>query len=136
MAQDALHQINSGIRDVLSGFETLIEKGAAEIMPIARDLQSMHQRHMGEVTAKLAAAGEATDDGSVRGTVNKVATTLRDWAGGLDADALSFVRQGEEMLLGVYDAALDAWDGDADARATAEAQREELRTAVAGLPRS
>ncbi|MBM2575200.1 DUF2383 domain-containing protein [Jannaschia sp. Os4] len=134
MAQDALHQINSGIRDVLSGFETLLQKGAPEIMPVATKLKAMHERHAAEVAAKLAALGEDTDDGSVRGTVNKIATTLRDWAGGLDRDALSFVRQGEEMLLGVYDAALDAWDGDADAKTTAERQRAELKTEIAALP--
>ena len=136
MAQDALHQINSGIRDVLSGFETLLQKASPEIMGTATHLKSLHERHRAEVTAKLAALGEDTDDGSIRGTVNKVATTLRDWAGGLDADALSFVRQGEEQLLAVYDAALEAWDGDADGRAIAEKQAGELRTEIATLPKS
>ena len=133
----ALHQVNSGIQDVLSGFETLKERAEPEIMGIARDLDALHRRHAAEVQARLAAMGEDTDDATIRGTVNKVATTVRDWVGSLDEDALSFVRQGEEMLLGVYDAALSAWTGeDGEDRRIVAAQADELRTQVAALPKS
>lgn len=135
---DALHQINAGILDVLSGFETLKDRAEAEIMDTVRDLDQMHRDHAGRIAALLAAHGEPTDDGSVRGTVNKVATTLRDWVGSLDADALSFVRQGEEQLLAIYDAALEAWPtGVAPAgRAVAAEQAEEVRAKIAALPAS
>ena len=136
VALTGLHQVNSGIQDVLAGFETLKERAAPEIMGTARELESLHQRHRGEIAERLRAHGEDTDDGTVRGTVNKIATTLRDWAGGLDHDALSFVRQGEQQLLAVYDAALEAWDAGTlpDDRGVVERQANELRGRIAELP--
>ncbi len=131
-----LHQVNSGIEDVLSGYETLKERAEAEIMDVARELDTLHRKHAAEIGARLVAYGEGTDDGSIRGTVNQAATTLRDWVGSLDRDALSFVRQGEEMLLGVYDAVLESWDaGKApEDRAVVAKQAEEVRSRVAALP--
>ena len=133
----ALHQVNSGIQDVLSGFETLKERAEPEIMGVANELDALHRRHAAEIQARLAAMGEDTDDATIRGAVNKAVTTMRDWLGTLDADALSFVRQGEEMLLGVYDAALSAWTGeDEESRRVVAAQADELRARTAALPKS
>ncbi|WP_308917983.1 DUF2383 domain-containing protein [Jannaschia sp. LMIT008] len=137
-AVSALHSVNSAINDVLSGYETLKDRAQSEILGIARDLDALHRQHAAAIQARLAAHGEATDDGSVRGTVNKAATTLRDWVGSLDADALSFVRMGEEMLLGVYDSALKNWDaadGPEDRALVAE-QHAELDARVKALPKS
>ena len=135
-ALTALHQVNSGIQDVLAGYETLKERASPQIMDVARDMDALHRRHEDEITTRLSALGEDTDDATVRGTVNKIATTLRDWAGGLDKDALSFVKQGEEQLLAVYDAALKAWDGSAltEERAIVARQADEIRSKIAGLP--
>ena len=135
-ALTALHQVNSGIQDVLAGYETLKERASPQIMDVARDMDALHRRHEDEITTRLSALGEDTDDATVRGTVNKIATTLRDWAGGLDEDALSFVKQGEEQLLAVYDAALKAWDGSAltEERAIVARQADEIRSKIAGLP--
>ncbi len=134
----ALHQVNSGVEDVLSGYETLLARAEPEIRPIAADLDAMHRRHAAELHGRLASLGEGTDDGSIRGTLNKAVTTLRDWATGLDERALSTVRRGEEMLLGVYEAALEAIPaGEAAAeRAMLAAQADELRAKVATLPAS
>ncbi len=132
----ALHDVNAGIHDVLSGYETLEERAEPEIMGIARELDALHTRHAAEIAARLAAHGEDADDGTIRGTVNKVATTLRDWAGSLDADALSFVRRGEEMLLDTYETALEGWDvgsGPQD-RQLLMAQAAEIRDRIATLP--
>ena len=134
----ALHQVNSGILDVLSGYETLKDRADPEILPTAREMEDLHRRHQSDIAARLRAHGEDTDDGTLRGTVNKVATTLRDWAGSLDRDALSFVRQGEEMLLAVYDAALEAWPA-AEApedRALVARQADELRARALALPKA
>ena len=132
----ALHQVNSGIQDVLSGYETLKNRADPEIMDTAREMDELHRRHASEIAARLRAHGEDTDDSTIRGTVNKVATTLRDWAGGLDKDALSFVRQGEEQLLAVYDAALEAWDAGTapDDRSVVSSQANELRQRIQQLP--
>ena len=131
-----LHTVNAGIQDVLSGFETLKDRAAPEIMDVARDLDAMHRRHAGEIAARLSALGDGAEDGTLRGTVNKIATSLRDMAGGLDADALSFVRQGEEMLLANYEAALADWPTGAapEDREMVTRQVEEIRGKIAGLP--
>ena len=136
VALTGLHQVNSGIQDVLSGYETLKERATPQIMDTAREMEDLHRRHQGEIAERLRAHGEDTDDATVRGTVNKIATTLRDWAGGLDKDALSFVRQGEEQLLAVYDAALEAWDAGTvpDDRSVVERQAGELRSRIEKLP--
>lgn len=134
----ALHDVNAGIRDVLSGYETLKDRARPEILDVARGLDAMHRGHAAEIASRLGAHGEDADDATVRGTVNKIATTLRDWTGDLDADALSFVRQGEEMLLGVYEAALEGWDGDTaleDHRLIAK-QAAEIRDWVEKMPRA
>ena len=134
----ALHQVNSGIEDVLSGYETLKARAEPEILPVATELDAMHRRHASELRSRLASLGEDTDDGSIRGTVNKAVTTLRDWVTGLDERALSSVRQGEEMLLGVYDAAIEAipsGEGAAE-RGMLSTQADELRAKVATLPAS
>ena len=135
-ALTGLHQVNSGIQDVLAGYETLKERASPTIMDTARDLESLHQRHAGEIAGCLTKHGEDTDDASLRGTVNKITTTLRDWAGGLDEDALSFVKQGEQQLLAVYDAALEAWDAGTvpDDRAVVAKQADEIRNRIASLP--
>ena len=132
----ALHQVNSGIVDVLSGYETLLARADPDILPVATDLDAMHRRHASELQGRLASLGEDTDDGSIRGTVNKAVTTLRDWVTGLDEQALSSVRQGEEMLLGVYETALEAiptGEGAAE-RTMLTTQADELRAKVATLP--
>ena len=133
----ALHEVNSGIQDVLAGYETLKSRAEPEIMDVARDMDALHRQHGGEIAVRLTAHGEDTDDATVRGTVNKVATTLRDWVGSLDEDALSFVRQGEEQLLAVYDAALEAWDAGTspEDRAIVARQAGEIRAKIAALPR-
>ena len=134
----SLHLVNSGIHDVLDGYATLKDRAEPEIMGIARDLEDLHRRHQSEIAARLRAHGEDTDDGTVRGTVNKVVTTLRDWVGSLDADALSFVRKGEELCLKNYDAALEDWDAATapEDRAVVQKQADELRSKVATLPAS
>ena len=132
----SLHAVNAGIHDVLDGFETLKDRAETEIVGIAQDLDAMHRRHAGEIAARLSALGEATDDGTIRGTVNKIATTLRDWTGSLDADALSFVREGEELCLANYDEALENMDAAADSedREMIARQAAEIRAKIAALP--
>lgn len=137
-ADQALHQVNSAILDVRAGYETLIERADPEILDVARGYDAIHLKHQGEIESRLAARGQGNDDGSIRGAVNRAATILRDMFGGLDADALSMLRQGEEMVLGVYDKALEDWD-PAEApedRALVAAQAEELRSYAARLPGS
>ena len=132
----ALHNVNSGILDVLEGYDTLRQKAAPDLLAATRDLEAMHRRHQADVAARLAALGEETDDGTVRGKVNRAVTTVRDWLGGLDGGAAGTVRTGEDLLLGVYDAALSAWPagGAADDHALIQGQAAELRAAVAALP--
>ena len=133
-ATKLLHAVNAGIQDVLKGYESLKERAEAEIQGVARDLDAMHRRHAGEIGARLATLGEDADDGTLRGTINQAVTAVRDWVGSLDADALAFVRKGEELCLANYEAALEE-DAvlDPTDRQMIERQAGEIRTKVAAL---
>lgn len=79
-AGTALHQVQTGIEDVLAGYDTMMDRAEPEILPVILDLVSMHQRHASEVGTRLNGLGERSDDeGSMRGTVNQAAVTVRDW---------------------------------------------------------
>ena len=76
----ALHQVRTGISDVLDGYRTLSERAEPEIQPVVQTLNDMHHRHASDLDAKLVSLGEAADDdGSIRGAINKAAVALRDW---------------------------------------------------------
>ena len=72
-------------------------------------------------------------EGMIQGTVNTASTTLREWIGSLDADALSFVRRGEEMLLSTYKTELESWDDGSgrQERQLLMAQVAEIRSQIA-----
>ncbi len=133
-----LHQVNSGIQDVLKGYETLKERAEPAIAGIVDDLDAMHRRHAAEIGARLVAYGENADDATLRGTFNQALTTVRDWVGDMGEDALSFIRTGEQRMLDVYDAALAAWEAhDAPKdREIVVAQADELRGRVETLPKA
>lgn len=138
-AGDALHQVRTGIEDVLSGYETLEERAEAEILPVVRKLNEMHLRHSAELQSRLDAIGDrAEDGGSIRGAVNKAVVTMRDWVSDLDADALPFIRDGEERLIGIYDDALEKSDGhgDLDSSRLLTTQRQQVREQKDRLPAS
>ena len=106
-ARSALQQVQTGIKDVLAGYETLADRAEPEILPIVGDLKSMHYRHLADLEARLGRSGQQADDGaSLRGSVNKAVVALRDWMSTLDRNALSFVRDGEERLMSIYDDAI------------------------------
>ena len=129
----ALQNVNAGIQDVLSGYETLKEQGRPGILPLIRELEALHTRHAAEIASLLGTLGEAVVEGMIQGIVNTASTTLRDWIGSLDADALSFVRRGEEMLLSTYETELESWDDDSgqQERQLLMAQVAEIRSQIA-----
>lgn len=136
-ASSALHDVQTAIKDVLAGYDTLEERAEPEILPIVRKLKDMHHRHSTDIARHLTDLGEhADDEASIRGSVNKAVVAMRDWVSDLDADALSFVRDGEERLMGIYDDALnDAGDtGDFECRRLLSTQRQQIKAQTDQLP--
>ena len=133
---DALHDVNTAIEDILSGYATLVDRADAVILPLVRDLESLHRRHATEIQARLAVIGEDTDDGSVRGVINKMVTTVKDWTSDLDSAVLPTVRNGEELLLSVYDSVIETGGTDVPAadRDMVARQAMEVREKIVMLP--
>jgi hypothetical protein len=131
----ALHQVHTAIQDVLAGYAALKERGKDAILPVARDFEAMHRRHAAEIEALVAERGEECGGESIRSTVNKVAVTLLDWTGSLDAGARPVVGTGEELLLEVYDAALEGWvtKADDEGQEAIARQARDIRAKVAEL---
>lgn len=135
----ALQRVHTGTKDVLAGYETLEDRAEPEIQSVVQDLKSMHQRHASDLERRLASLGEPSDDGkSIQGTVNQATVTLRDWVTTLDEDALSFVRDGEEQLMEIYDKAIQnlSADGDPETGSVLKSQYDEIGSKVRQLPES
>lgn len=132
-----LHTIHTATNDILSGYDTMVERAEPEILPTVRDLQRMHREHAAAQAnwlSRFAESGE--DDESFQGSVNQAVVTIRDWITGLDENALSAVRDGEQKLLDVYDSTMTDWtvDGDADISDGLTRQFAEIEDKVAALP--
>jgi uncharacterized protein (TIGR02284 family) len=135
--RDALHQVHTATNDVLTGYDTMLERAEPEIMPILRELTSMHRNHADALKARLTAFGDSgEDDTSFRGTMNSLAVTMRDWIADLDEDSLNTVKRGEKALLDIYDDALQNWSTQDDPQ-TAELlnkHHQEIQAGITKIP--
>ncbi|MCF7701709.1 DUF2383 domain-containing protein [Loktanella sp. M215] len=74
-----LHTIHTASNDILSGYDTMVERAEPEILPIIEDLQRMHRHHATQLENWLERFSETgVDDDSFRGTVNQAVVTIRD----------------------------------------------------------
>ncbi len=132
-----LHTIHTATNDILSGYDTMVERAEAEILPIVEDLQRMHRDHATQQENWLARFSETgADDESFRGSINQAVVTIRDWISGLDEDSLTAVRDGEQKLMDIYDATMADWtvDGDTDISDGLTKQFGEIEDKVEELP--
>lgn len=135
--RDALDQVHTAVKDVLAGYDTLLQRAEPDIRPTVQEFATMHERHASELANRLGQMGDAPDgDASIRGSVNKAAVTIRDWVSTLDENALSFVRDGEERLANIYDDALQDWSPDQDLETSGILNRQwkEVTTMTERLP--
>ena len=118
--KSGLHQALTATNDVLTGYETMLERAEPEIVSILTDLTAMHRRHASALEQRLNALGDSgEDDSSLRGTMNAVVVTLRDWVTDLDEGSLNAVRRGEKALMDIYDDAMSDWSASDDAETAA-----------------
>ena len=126
---EALHQVHTATNDVLTGYETMQDRAEPEIMIILADLTAVHRDHARELAHRLQALGDNGEgDTSLRGTMNTVAVTLRDWVAGLGEGSLDAVERGERALQDIYDDALEGWSSHDDPQTAAllDAQFQEI----------
>ena len=138
-ARQTLHDVHTATQDVLKGYRTMLERAEPEIRPTVQALTDLHSRHAQEQEREMHRLGESTaDDTSFQGTVNKAAVIVRDWVTGLDRDALSAVRQGEEAIRDRYVEALDELDVGATGatRILLTRQHADICDQIARLPKS
>lgn len=113
--KSGLHQALTATNDVLTGYKTMLERAEPEIVPILTDLTSMHKRYASALEQRLNALGDTgEDDSSLRGTMNAVVVTLRDWVADLDEGSLDAVQRGEQALMDIYDDAVSDWSATDD----------------------
>ena len=118
--KSGLHQALTATNDVLTGYETMLERAEPEIVSILTDLTAMHRRHASALEQRLNALGDSgEDDSSLRGTMNAVVVTLRDWVTDLDEGSLNAVQRGEKALMDIYDDAMSDWSASDDAETAA-----------------
>jgi len=138
-ARQSLHDVHTATQDVLKGYRTMLERAEPEIRPTVQALTDLHHRHAQEQEREIHRLGEsAGDDTSFQGTVNKAAVIVRDWVTGLDRDALSAVRQGEEALRDRYVEAMDEMGAGATGttRSLLTQQHADICNQIAKLPKS
>lgn len=112
---EALHQVHTATNDVIEGYDTMLERAEPEIVATLADLTELHRRHASEQFRRLEELGQDPDeDTSLRGTMNSVVVTLRDWVTGLGEGSLDAVERGERALRDIYDDAMDNWPAAGD----------------------
>lgn len=125
--REALSTLHTRIVDAAKGHDD--GAGLAEDPAIAalfRDLRDRHRQHAGELAARMMARGVEPDtDGSFLQYVHKAILNVRSAVGGLDENALSGIRDGEQRILDLYDDAIRGVASDADLVAMLSRQREE-----------
>jgi len=138
-ARHCMHDVHTATQDVLEGYHTMLERAESDIRPTVLALTQLHQRHAEEQECELQSLGDSgNNDSSIQGTVNKATVILRDWFAGLDHDALSAVRQGEEALRDRYVKAMESSNtGLPDStRALLMQQHAAICDQIARLPKS
>ena len=136
--REALHDVHTATNDVLEGYATMLGRAEPEIVGIVGDLKAMHERHAEAQRELLARMGQDDEeDTSLRGTMNTVAVTVRDWITGLDEGSLSAVERGETALGDIYTDAIEDLTETRDpaVRDLLDSQRAEIGTRIEGLGR-
>lgn len=97
------------LADIISGYETMIEKADADLQPHVQRLHAIHERHASELMEILATLGGQPDSpGSMMGAVHTTVASARDLLGALDKSALDSILDGEERILRSYKGAADS----------------------------
>lgn len=125
--REALSTLHTRLVDAAKGHDEAA--GLAEDAVLAalfRDLREQHRRHAGALAARMIAHGiEPDTDGSFLQYVHKAILNVRSAIGGLDENALSGIRDGEERILDLYDDAIREVSADAELVALLTRQRDE-----------
>ncbi|MGP3698005.1 ferritin-like domain-containing protein [Rhodobacter sp. NSM] len=112
-AVDALATLHDRSRDVLAGFDKMVEKAQPEFRPTAESFRQLHQRQASRLSDMLAKAGRRPDDeGTFMSTVNRTVVTLRSMFDSIDEDVMKQIQDGEQHVLDAFDDALQQSRGE------------------------
>lgn len=99
----AVSQLADDVADVISGYETMVERAEADLQPYVERLHALHKNHESRLLECLADKGGKPDEpGSYMSAVHETVATARDWFGKLDGSALDGIIDGEERLIARY----------------------------------
>ncbi|MGR3512053.1 MAG: DUF2383 domain-containing protein [Paracoccaceae bacterium] len=97
------------LADIISGYETMIEKAEPDLQPHIQRLHAIHESHAAELMECLATLGGQPDNpGSMMGMVHTTVASARNFFGALDQSALESILDGEDRLLRSYKGAADS----------------------------
>lgn len=117
--------------DASSGFKAAVEKADEAMVPVLRELMSMHDAFARELGDLLRAHDRAPNsDGSWMGYVHEAVVTVRNWITGLDRDIIPGLLNGERMLLDRYDDLREMAHPGGDDMAVLTRQRNRLNQAI------
>ena len=98
----------------------MLGRAEPEIETIIAELTLLHRAHAAALEDRLNDLGASGQgDASLRGTMNTVAVTVRDWISGLGEGSLEAVERGEKALQGIYEDALHNFSKAADPQTAA-----------------
>ena len=112
---DMLATVQTNVVDAIAGFETMLKRCEPEIDGIVRAYLETHERHNGQLSARMRTLGKEPDeDGSFFSTVQNAVVTARAVFDFVGPNVLPQVVRGEERILGHYRDALAAAGIDTD----------------------
>lgn len=120
--------------DAANGYQKGVENADAEMKPMLESLVELHDRSAGEAADILKAhGGEPDDDGSWMSWVHETIMSVRGTFDDIDQDVIPGIIDGEQRILDQIGTVLsqDVWT-EAE-RATIEAQRDRINSALASL---
>ena len=127
-------KVHTRVLDVIQGYEELVDRAEPDLKPLAQRMLALHRAHHHELHLILEERGHPPDDrGSFMSLVQENVIRVRSWFDDMDREIIPRIREGEEQLTELYDAAIEAGPaGDRD-RARLEAQRDAIAREVEAM---
>ena len=134
---DALKDLHTALIDTRRGYEEATKDAeTSDLKALFRDMVTLRSRDHEEIHRALTSLGEKPDEsGSFLTTVHRAVIGLRAAVTGLDASALDGFVDGEERVIGKYNAALDACTNQPALTEILMRQKRVLLTKIAQMKR-
>lgn len=105
---DAVKSLLDTTVDAKESFEVMANKAEPEFRPVARKFEALHSIHAQRLSQTLSINGrDPSGAGTLMGSVNEAAISIRALFDEIDADVMDSVRRGEKNVFKAFDKALE-----------------------------